>query len=101
MECLACGVPIGDSDVGRRRLYCSPACKQRAYRARIWQGTPRQSSALRRRAAHLACGLMGKAACVHFLLTETEPVVVRSSAGALTQAALDQARELLQLLEHR
>lgn len=101
MECMACGIPTGGGEVGRPRLYCSPACKQRAYRARNWQGTPRQSSALRRRANHLAGALMGKAACVHLLLTETEPVVVRGSAGALTQAALDHARELLQLLEHR
>ncbi|WP_344656860.1 hypothetical protein [Catenulispora subtropica] len=85
--------------VGRPRVYCSPACRQRAYRARVWQGTPRQSSALRRRAAHLACALMGKAACVHVLLSEPEPVIVGTSASALTRVALDHARELLQVLE--
>ncbi|NUR62377.1 MAG: hypothetical protein HOV87_27530 [Catenulispora sp.] len=96
-----CGSLIGDNGLGRPRLYCSAACKQRAYRARIWAGTPRQSSALRRREAHLACALMGKAACVHVLLTEPEPIVLQGSASALTEAALEDARELLHVLEHR
>jgi hypothetical protein len=98
---VVCGGPTGGPDVGRPRLYCSAACKQRAYRARVWAGTPRQSSALRRRAAHLACALIGKAACVHVLLTEPEPAVLQGSASALTEAVLEDARELLRVLEHR
>jgi hypothetical protein len=94
-----CGIRIHDNGTGRPRVYCSAACKQRAYRARTWQGGPRQSSILRKRAAHLACALMGKAACVHVLLSEPEPVVVSASASDLTRAALDHARELLQVLE--
>ena len=94
-----CGAQSDDNGVGRPRLYCSPACRQRAYRARAWQGTPRQSNALRRRASHLACALMGKAACVHVLLNESEPVVVNTSASALARVALDHARDLLQVLE--
>ena len=96
-----CGTRTQDNGIGRPRLYCSPACKQRAYRARIWQGSPRQASLLRKRAAHLACALMGKAACVHVLPTEpeTEPVVVSASASDLTRVVLDHARELLEVLE--
>ncbi|GAA2031785.1 hypothetical protein GCM10009839_34730 [Catenulispora yoronensis] len=96
-----CGTPTGDTGTGRPRLYCSAACRQRAYRARTWQGTPRQTIVLRNRAAHLACALINKAACLHVLLNEPEPGVVRASASALTEAALDHARELLQVLERR
>lgn len=96
-----CGAPTDNGGVGRPRVYCSPACRQRAYRARTWQGTPRQSGARKRRAAKLASALVGKAACVQVLLTEpeSEPVLADFSASDLTHAALDYARELLVVLE--
>ena len=34
MSCRRCGAPLPDAGNGRPRLYCSPACRQRAYRAR-------------------------------------------------------------------
>ena len=100
---MVCGAWTGHEGVGRPRLYCSQACRQRAYRARNWQGTPRQSSVRRRRAAKLACALVGKAACVQVMLAEPErvprSVLAGYSASDLTHAALDHARELLQILE--
>jgi len=33
-RCLACGAPIEQPVSGRRRLYCSPRCRQAAHRAR-------------------------------------------------------------------
>ncbi|QSB14234.1 hypothetical protein JQS43_22405 [Natronosporangium hydrolyticum] len=32
--CPSCGAPTQRSDAGRPRTYCSPACRQRAYRRR-------------------------------------------------------------------
>ncbi len=32
--CLVCGAPLDRAATGRRRLFCSPACRQRAYRLR-------------------------------------------------------------------
>ena len=32
--CIACGAPLDRAATGRRRLFCSPACRQRAYRLR-------------------------------------------------------------------
>ncbi|HEX4703171.1 MAG TPA: hypothetical protein VH352_13655 [Pseudonocardiaceae bacterium] len=34
MHCRICGRPIPAGGTGRPRLYCSPACRQRAYRGR-------------------------------------------------------------------
>ena len=34
MQCRMCGRPVPASGTGRPRLYCSPACRQRAYRGR-------------------------------------------------------------------
>jgi hypothetical protein len=43
MVCVICGRSIRRSGPGRRRLYCSNACRQRAYRQRdeerIWRGS--------------------------------------------------------------
>jgi len=33
-ECVMCGAAMADEHHGRPRLYCSPACRQRAYRTR-------------------------------------------------------------------
>jgi DNA-binding transcriptional MerR regulator len=33
-RCRTCGGPLGQPQTGRRRAYCSRACRQRAYRAR-------------------------------------------------------------------
>jgi uncharacterized Zn finger protein (UPF0148 family) len=33
-SCVACGSPLHRADTGRRRLFCGPACRQRAYRLR-------------------------------------------------------------------
>ncbi|PSK88960.1 TetR family transcriptional regulator [Murinocardiopsis flavida] len=33
-HCLSCGVPVARGATGRPRDYCSPACRQRAYRSR-------------------------------------------------------------------
>lgn len=32
--CVVCGAPLRRAGTGRRRLYCGPACRQRAYRLR-------------------------------------------------------------------
>jgi hypothetical protein len=41
--CIICGRSIQQSGQGRRRLYCSNACRQRAFRQRdeerMWRGT--------------------------------------------------------------
>lgn len=41
--CVLCGRDIQRSASGRRRLYCSSACRQRAYRQRdeerLWRGS--------------------------------------------------------------
>lgn len=98
MECVVCGTETGNGSVGRPRMYCSAACKQRAYRSRAWQGTPRQSGALRQRATALACALAGKAAYVHVLLMDPGPAPAGLSAGELAEAVLADARELLRVL---
>lgn len=40
--CVLCGAELRRAGTGRRRLYCGPACRQRAYRlrdeARRWRG---------------------------------------------------------------
>jgi predicted nucleic acid-binding Zn ribbon protein len=33
--CVVCGTPLERAATGRRRLFCSPACRQRAYRLRL------------------------------------------------------------------
>lgn len=33
-KCPACGAPVRQGDRGRRRIYCSPACRKAAHRAR-------------------------------------------------------------------
>lgn len=33
--CVMCGAPLDRALTGRRRLFCSPACRQRAYRLRV------------------------------------------------------------------
>jgi len=41
--CIICGRSIQQSAHGRRRIYCSNACRQRSYRQRdderMWRGT--------------------------------------------------------------
>jgi hypothetical protein len=32
--CVVCGSELCQAGTGRRRLYCTPACRQRAYRLR-------------------------------------------------------------------
>jgi hypothetical protein len=32
--CVVCGATLRRAGTGRRRLYCGPACRQRAYRLR-------------------------------------------------------------------
>jgi hypothetical protein len=32
--CVVCGAELRRAGTGRRRLYCAPACRQRAYRLR-------------------------------------------------------------------
>jgi len=32
--CVVCGAELARAATGRRRLFCSPACRQRAYRLR-------------------------------------------------------------------
>jgi hypothetical protein len=40
--CVICGAELRRAGTGRRRLYCGPACRQRAYRLRDeqrrWRG---------------------------------------------------------------
>jgi len=33
--CVVCGAPLDRASTGRRRLFCGPACRQRAYRLRV------------------------------------------------------------------
>lgn len=33
-RCAVCGKPLGEQTAGRRRITCSPACKQELYRRR-------------------------------------------------------------------
>lgn len=33
--CPVCGTPFDRASTGRRRLFCSAACRQRAYRLRV------------------------------------------------------------------
>ncbi len=39
--CVVCGATLRRAATGRRRLYCGPACRQRAYRLRDEQRRPR------------------------------------------------------------
>ena len=43
MVCIVCGRTILRRPAGRRRLYCSDACRQRAFRLReeerLWRGS--------------------------------------------------------------
>jgi len=39
--CVVCGSELRRADTGRRRLYCGPACRQRAYRLRDEVRPPR------------------------------------------------------------
>ena len=46
MVCIICGRTIQRAGQGRRRLYCSDACRQRAFRQRegerLWRGSDPQ-----------------------------------------------------------
>jgi hypothetical protein len=44
--CVVCGGALRRAGTGRRRLYCSQACRQRAYRLRDEQGRPRAAQRL-------------------------------------------------------
>jgi hypothetical protein len=33
--CVVCGGELARAETGRRRLYCTPTCRQRAYRLRV------------------------------------------------------------------
>jgi hypothetical protein len=33
--CVVCGAELARAATGRRRLFCSPACRQRAFRLRV------------------------------------------------------------------
>lgn len=39
--CVACGAELRQAGTGRRRLFCGPACRQRAYRLRVEARTRR------------------------------------------------------------
>ena len=43
MVCIVCGLSLPRRGQGRRRLYCSDACRQRAFRQRederLWRGS--------------------------------------------------------------
>ena len=41
--CVVCGGELRRADTGRRRLYCTPACRQRAYRLRDQQRSQRDA----------------------------------------------------------
>ena len=47
--CVLCGGELRREGTGRRRLYCGPACRQRAYRLRDeqrrWRGTEGREAA--------------------------------------------------------
>ena len=38
-SCEHCGAALGQASKGRPRRFCSPACKQAAYRSRVTKGT--------------------------------------------------------------
>jgi hypothetical protein len=42
--CVVCGVRLDRAATGRRRLFCSPACRQRAYRLRVEMRLQRDGS---------------------------------------------------------
>ena len=42
--CVVCGALLERAATGRRRLFCSPACRQRAYRLRAGTGGRRDAS---------------------------------------------------------
>lgn len=46
--CILCGAELRRAGTGRRRLYCGPACRQRAYRLRDeqrrWRRAGRQAA---------------------------------------------------------
>jgi len=41
--CVLCGAELRRAGTGRRRLYCGPVCRQRAYRLRDEAGRPRRA----------------------------------------------------------
>jgi len=59
--CVLCGRELRRASTGRRRLYCGPACRQRAYRlrdeARRWRGARTQEADPREVARLLAAVL--------------------------------------------
>jgi hypothetical protein len=42
--CVVCGAPLDRAGTGRRRLYCTRACQQRAYRLRVESRSRRDGS---------------------------------------------------------
>jgi hypothetical protein len=91
-----CGADIEAGAVGRPRMYCSPACKQRAYRARASPAAadPRE---LEQRATALAGALAEEAfSCMQALQSRPKPRPAGASAHDLAKTALGYAWELLQ-----
>lgn len=50
VACVHCGAPLRQPASGRPRRYCSPACKQAAYRHRAQRALPRPVTKLARKA---------------------------------------------------
>jgi hypothetical protein len=86
--------------LGRPRLYCSSACKQRAYRVRAAPDVPADlPGALKQRATALADALTEEvASCRRLLLADSEPGEPADGASAheLARTALTYAWQLLQ-----
>lgn len=97
MDCLMCGTVMEVRAVGRPRLYCSSACKQRAYRARASPDAAADPVSLEQRASALAGALAEEAAsCRRLLLACPEPGRPGVTVHDLARTALRYAWELLQ-----
>jgi hypothetical protein len=76
-------------------MYCSSACKQRAYRARTAPGDGPVADYLARQATSAACALVAEATFLEVVLLTRQDAHAGISAHELAKVILGHARDLL------
>ena len=95
MNCQECRQEFPARSTGRPRLYCSPACRQRAFRAR--RLGERSALALPRQLEALAVELRDNAEVIRFLARGWAPPGADVSLADLIAATADVADRLREL----
>jgi hypothetical protein len=95
LNCQQCRKEFAGRSTGRPRLYCSPACRQRAFRAR--QVVERSAVALPGQVEALAVELRDNAEEIRFLARGWTPVEPDVSLPDLIQATAALAERLRDL----